>query len=156
MRFKTYWVDSHKRQWKNAICSNTGGPRDYHTTWNKSEKERQIPYDITNMCSLKYDTNELIYETETDSNIEVRLVVAKGKGGGGRTDWEFGVRCNLLQPITYRCKILHIGCKHIYIYTYIYINIYYIYRCKLLYSRKELVIHSSYIFCYTAEINTTL
>ena len=29
-RIKTYWVDGHKRQWKNAICSNTDGPRDYH------------------------------------------------------------------------------------------------------------------------------
>ena len=27
----------------------------------------QIPYDITYMWNLKYDTNELIYETETDS-----------------------------------------------------------------------------------------
>ena len=33
----------------------------------KSERERQIPHDITYMCNLKYDTNELIYETETDS-----------------------------------------------------------------------------------------
>ena len=37
--------------------------RDYHT---KSERERQIPYDITYMYNLKYDTNEPIYETETD------------------------------------------------------------------------------------------
>jgi len=37
------------------------------TKWNQSERERQIPYDITNMWNLKYDTNELIYETETDS-----------------------------------------------------------------------------------------
>ena len=28
--------------------------------------ERQIPYDIT-LWNLKYDTNQLIYETETDS-----------------------------------------------------------------------------------------
>ena len=33
-----------------------------------SQKERQIPYDITYMWNLKYDTNELIYETETDSH----------------------------------------------------------------------------------------
>ena len=31
-----------------------------------SERERQIPYDITNMWNLKYDTNEPIYERETD------------------------------------------------------------------------------------------
>ena len=29
------------------------GPRDYHTKWGKSEKERQIPYDITYMWNLK-------------------------------------------------------------------------------------------------------
>ena len=34
----------------------------------KSEGERQIKYHIiTYMCSLKYNTNELIYKTETDS-----------------------------------------------------------------------------------------
>ena len=33
----------------------------------KSERERQIPYDITYMWNLKYGTNEPIYKTETDS-----------------------------------------------------------------------------------------
>ena len=33
----------------------------------RSERERQIPYDITYMWNLKHDMNELIYETETDS-----------------------------------------------------------------------------------------
>ena len=32
------------------------------------------------MWNLKYDTNELIYETETGSNIENKLVVAKDEG----------------------------------------------------------------------------
>ena len=41
--------------------------RDSQTQWGKSERERQIPYDITNMCNLKYGTSELIYATETDS-----------------------------------------------------------------------------------------
>ena len=34
---------------------------------NKSDRERQISYDITYMWNLKYDTNELIQETETGS-----------------------------------------------------------------------------------------
>ena len=51
------------------MCSNMDGPKDYHTKWSKSERERQIPDDITYMWNLKYDTNELIYETETDSQI---------------------------------------------------------------------------------------
>ena len=56
-----------KKEWYNAKCSNTEGPRDYHTKWSKSDRESQIPYDINNMWNLKYDTNELIQETETDS-----------------------------------------------------------------------------------------
>ena len=39
--------------------------RDYHTKWSQSERERQIPYDISYMWTLKYDTNEPIYKTET-------------------------------------------------------------------------------------------
>ena len=31
------------------------------------ERQRQIPYDITYMWNLKYNTNEHIYESETDS-----------------------------------------------------------------------------------------
>ena len=42
-------------------------PRDYHTKWNKSDRKRQISYDIIYMWNLKNDTNELIYKTETDS-----------------------------------------------------------------------------------------
>ena len=42
-------------------------PRDYHTKRSKSDRERQISYDITYMWNLKYDTNKLICETETDS-----------------------------------------------------------------------------------------
>ena len=34
------------------------------------------------MWNVKYDTNEHIYETETDSQTENRLVVAKGEEGG--------------------------------------------------------------------------
>ena len=45
---------SHKREQNNAICSNTDGPRDYHTKESKSEKEKQIPYDIIYMWNLKY------------------------------------------------------------------------------------------------------
>ena len=43
------------------------GSKDYHTKWNKSDRERQTLYDITYMWNLKSNTNELIYKTETDS-----------------------------------------------------------------------------------------
>ena len=58
---------SHKIEWNNAIYSNMDGPRDYHTKWSKSERGRQISYDITHMWNLKYDTHELVYKIETDS-----------------------------------------------------------------------------------------
>ena len=55
---------SHKKQQNYAICSNIDATRDSLT---KSEREQQIPYDITCMWNLKYGTNEPIYKTETDS-----------------------------------------------------------------------------------------
>ena len=58
---------SHKKEWNNSTCSNMVGPRDHHTKWSKSERERQIPHDITYMCNLQYDTNKLIYETDSQT-----------------------------------------------------------------------------------------
>ena len=49
------------------ICNNMDATRDSHTKGNKSERERQIPHDITYMWNLKCGTNEPIYRTETDS-----------------------------------------------------------------------------------------
>ena len=60
-------VYTHYKEWNNAICSNMDGPIEYHVKQSKSERERQIPYDITSMWNLKYNTNELIYKAETDS-----------------------------------------------------------------------------------------
>ena len=53
---------------------------DYHTS-EVSHKEKDTLYDITFMWNLKYYTEKL-YETETDSDIENRLLVAKGEGLG--------------------------------------------------------------------------
>ena len=55
-----------KMEWNIVICSNMDGRRDYHTKWDKSDRERQIPYDVTYMCSIKYGTNEPVYKTEID------------------------------------------------------------------------------------------
>ena len=43
--------------------SNMDGPRDCHTNWGKSGRKKPLPCDIIYMWSLKYDTNECIYET---------------------------------------------------------------------------------------------
>ena len=66
---------------KYEICSNMDGPRYCHTKQNFSERE--IPCDITYMCNLKYDTNELSYKTEIDPQTQkTNLWLSKGKVGG--------------------------------------------------------------------------
>ena len=37
---------SLKKEWNNAIFSNIGGPRGSHTEQSKSDREREILYDI--------------------------------------------------------------------------------------------------------------
>ena len=80
------WTDTegglllrHKK-WNDAICSNMDGPGDDHTKWSKSEKDKHHRTSL--VWNLKYDTNELIYKTETDSQTENRLTVTKGEGVG--------------------------------------------------------------------------
>ena len=51
------------------------------------KEERYIPSDITYMWNLKYDTNDLIYETETGSQTYIRDLRLMGRWQRGR----FGV-----------------------------------------------------------------
>ena len=64
----------------------------YHTKRSKSERERQIPYDITYMWNVKYNTNQHIHETKTDSLIQrTDLWLPRGREFRGGKDWEFGI-----------------------------------------------------------------
>ena len=58
------------------------GPRDF-TKKSKSERERQIPYDITYIWNLKYNTNEHIYKTNKLTDIKNRLAVANKEASTG-------------------------------------------------------------------------
>ena len=60
---------NHKKEWNLAIFDNTDGPGGCYAKGNKSDRERQIPYNITYMWNLKYETNEHIYETKPESQI---------------------------------------------------------------------------------------
>ena len=65
-----------------------------------TQKEKQMPYDITQMWNLKYDTNEPTYETETDSQTQRTdvCVVAKGEEVGEGRTWSLrlaDVNCNI-------------------------------------------------------------
>ena len=82
---------SHKKEWNNAICSSMGGSRDHHLKWSQSERERQILYDIIYMWNLKYDTNEPIYETETDSQTKrTDLWLLRERRGEGHGEGSWG------------------------------------------------------------------
>ena len=51
-----------------------------------------MPYDFTYIWNLKYDTNELSCETETDSQTyRPDLWLTKERRGGGGMDWDFGI-----------------------------------------------------------------
>ena len=61
-------------------------PRDYHTKWSKSEGERQIPYDITYMWNLIYDTNLSTKQKQTHRHREQTCGCQKeGEMGEGWT-----------------------------------------------------------------------
>ena len=66
------------------------GPRDYHTESNKSDSERQIPYDLTYIWNLiKSDTKKLICKTETQISKPI-LWLPWVKPLWGRKNWEGG------------------------------------------------------------------
>ena len=71
------------------------GPGDYHTKWSKSDRERQIAYDIPCMWSLKDDANELIYKTKKQKQTHRLREGTCGEGtrekGGERGHWDWHI-----------------------------------------------------------------
>ena len=76
-----HWMNKHvhiyngillsREKWNNAsTCSHMNRPRDDHTKWINSERERQIQYDITYTWELKKDTNELTKQKHTQRHKE--------------------------------------------------------------------------------------
>ena len=76
---------SHKKERNNVICSNMDGPRYNCTKWNKSDRERQIPYDITYMWNLKKKWYNWTYLHNRNrlTDLENKLTVTKEEGEGG-------------------------------------------------------------------------
>ena len=59
------------------VCRNMDGPRDDHTKWSKSERERQTPYDITSYVESEIGHKWTYLETDSQT--------------GDRMDYESGV-----------------------------------------------------------------
>ena len=71
-------LSSHKKEWNNAICSNMDGPRDYHSEWSKSDRERQISYDHTYVWNLKKKWYKLALQNRNRfTDTENKLLVTK-------------------------------------------------------------------------------
>ena len=66
---------SHKKEQNGAMLSNI----DETTHYILNKTERQTPCGITYMWNLEYGTDELTYETERLTDIENKLLAAKGK-----------------------------------------------------------------------------
>jgi len=63
----------------------------------KSERERQTPYYHLHVQSRLQDKSTYPQNRNRLTDIENRLMVAKGEGGRGGKEWEFGIsRCKLL------------------------------------------------------------
>ena len=81
-----------KKEWNNAICSDMDGPRDCPTEWIKSDRERQISYDIAYMWNLKKKKgkNKLILKTEIVSQMQkTNSWLPRGKREGDKLgNWD--------------------------------------------------------------------
>ena len=73
---------THKKEWDNAICNNMDRPRDYLTKWSKSDRERQISYDITYLAYKIWHKRTYLQSRNRFTDIETNLWLPKGKGEG--------------------------------------------------------------------------
>ena len=71
---------SHKKEQNNAICNNIDATRDYHTQWSKSDKERQVLYDINKKSKKKIQMNLFIKQKQTHRHRKQPYGYQRGKG----------------------------------------------------------------------------
>ena len=82
---------SHKKEWNSAICRDVDRPKDCHTDWSKSEREKQISYNITYMWNLeKWYRWTYLQSTNRHTDIENKLMNTK-EGRRGGMNWETGI-----------------------------------------------------------------
>ena len=86
---------SHKKERNWVICRDVDGPRDCHTEWSKSEREKQISNINAYMWNLeKWYRWTCLQDRNRDTDIENKCMDTKGEsrdGGGGGMNWEIGI-----------------------------------------------------------------
>ena len=60
---------SHKKEGIWVICRDVDGPRDCHTEWSKSEREKQISYIKTYMWSLEKRYRWTVCKADIETNM---------------------------------------------------------------------------------------
>ena len=81
---------NHKREQNNAICSNMDGPRDHHTEEvNKGKTDKYHMYCLIVDSKIKA-SNELIYKTEIELQMQKTNLKSPGGDGGG-VNWKTGI-----------------------------------------------------------------
>ena len=76
---------SHKKEWNWVICRDVDGPRECHTEWSKSEREKQVSYINAYMWNLeKWYRWSYLQSRNRDTDVENKCMDTKG----GRGRWE--------------------------------------------------------------------
>ena len=73
----------HKKEWNNAICSNMDGPRDYHTKWSQTEKDKYQWYHLYVESKKKCDKWTYLQNRNRLTDAENKLTITQGEGEGG-------------------------------------------------------------------------
>ena len=71
---------SNQKEWNNAICSNMNGSRDYHTRWNKLEKDKY--HMILLKAKKMIQMNLFTKQKQTHRPRKQIYGYQNGKGGG--------------------------------------------------------------------------
>ena len=81
---------NQKEEWNWVICRDTDGPRDCHSEWSKSEKEKQISYINAYVWNLE-KWYRLSYLQNRNRNTNVENKRMESGGIGGRMNWEIAI-----------------------------------------------------------------
>ena len=74
-----------------TICSHMDATRDYHTKWNKSEREKTNTLYHLHVESKIWNKWTYLWNRNGISDMENKLVVAKRKRSERSLNWEFGI-----------------------------------------------------------------
>ena len=85
---------NHKKEKNWVICRDVDGPRECHTEWSKSEREKWISYINVYMWHLeKWYRWSYLQSRNADTVVENKCMDTKGKGGGWEElgDWDWRI-----------------------------------------------------------------